>query len=344
MNFASDNWSGAAPEVMAALTRANDGFATAYGGDALTAAVTARFSAVFERPVEVHFVATGTAANALSMAACARPGGLILCSAEAHLRNDEYGASEFFTSGMKPVGLPTRLDKVSRDGLVETLARFPEGNRTGRPTVLSLTEATEGGTLYSIAEVTELAAIAKQSGLHVHMDGARFANAAASLGVTPAELTWKAGIDLMSFGGTKNGCWAADAIVVFTPGKFPDLPVIKSRAGHTFSKSRFVAAQFDAYLSDDNWLRYAGHANRMAKRLADDLTSSGKGRLGWTPQANEVFVVLKRASIDRLRAASAMFHPWPSGEVPVGADEQLVRLVASWATSERDVDQFVALA
>src|SRR6185312_3155738 len=171
MNFASDNWAGATPEVMAALARHGSGFAAAYGGDEVTAAVRWRFSDIFEREVEVFFTGTGTASNALSMAACARPGGLIVCSGDAHLRNDEYGASEFFSGGMKPVTVPTRFGKIAADDLAATLARYGEGNRTGRPTVLSLTNATEAGTVYGADEVQALARHAHRLGMKVHMDG-----------------------------------------------------------------------------------------------------------------------------------------------------------------------------
>src|SRR6185437_4067752 len=181
------------------------------------------------------------------------------------------------TGGMKPVTVPCRLGKIAAADLEATLARYPAGNRAGRPVVLSLTEATEAGTLYSVNEIAALAGIAHAAGLVAHMDGARFANAVAGLGVRPADLTWKAGIDLMSFGGTKNGCWAAEAIVVFEPGRWPDLDILKSRAGHTFSKARFVAAQFEAYLGNDHWLQSARHANGMARRLADELTQGGRG-------------------------------------------------------------------
>ena len=343
MHFASDNWAGATPGVMAALARHNGGFATAYGGDELTAAVKQRFSAIFEHDVEVFFTGTGTAANALSMAACARAGGLMFSSADAHLRNDEYGASEFFTQGMKVVPVACKVGKISFAGIEAALAAYPEGNRTGRPTVLSLTNATEAGTLYGAAEVGALAKHAHQNGLLVHMDGARFANAVAGTGATPAELTWKAGVDLMSFGATKNGCWAAEAIVVFTPGRLADLEVLKSRAGHTFSKSRFVAAQFEAYFENGHWLDNAAHANAMARRLADGLTATGRARLGWPVEANEVFPVLPGATVERLREAGAMFHPWTSDDVALGPDEQLVRLVTSWATTPEDVERFLAL-
>jgi threonine aldolase len=275
------------------------------------------------------------------MAACACPGGLIFCAADAHLRTDELGASEFFTQGMKLIPVPCRRGKMIPAALTETLAGYPEGNRTGRPTVLSLTNATESGTLYTAAETAALADIAHARGLFVHLDGARFGNAVAALGVPPAALTSKAGIDLMSFGGTKNGCWAAEAILVFNPKGLGDLDVLKSRAGHTFSKARFVAAQFEAYLADDTWLGTAAHANAAARRLAEGIAR--KARLGWMPEANEVFPILPRATTARLRAAGAFFHPWPAGEVEIGADEEMLRLVTSWATTDEDVERFLSL-
>jgi threonine aldolase len=244
---------------------------------------------------------------------------------------------------MKLISVPCRHGRMTVAALAESLAAYPEGNRTGRPTVLSLTNATESGTLYSTAEVAALTALAHEHGLFVHLDGARFGNAVAGLGVSPAALSWRAGVDLMSFGGTKNGCWAAEAILVFNPARLGDLDVLKSRAGHTFSKARFVAAQFEAYLDDGNWLKSAGHANAMARRLAADLAHTGRARLGWQPEANEVFAVLSRAGAIRLRKAGANFHSWPAGEVELSLDETMVRLVTSWATTPAAVDEFVAL-
>ena len=341
MNFASDNWAGATPEVMAALARHNAGFSPGYGGDDLTAAVRRRFAETLDHEMAVFFTATGTGSNALSMAACARPGGLIFCATDAHMRTDELGASEFFTQGMKLVPVPCRRGKMSPAALAETLAAYPQGNRTGRPTVLSLTNATESGTLYTAEETAALAEIAHARGLFVHLDGARFGNAVAALGVPPAALSAKAGIDLMSFGGTKNGCWAAEAILVFNRRGLGDLDVLKSRAGHTFSKARFVAAQFEAYLTDDTWLKTAGHANAQARRLADGI--SRKARLGWPAEANEIFPILPKTTIARLRAAGASFHPWPAAEAEVGADEEMLRLVTSWATTAEDVERFLSL-
>ncbi|MDB5540401.1 MAG: L-threonine aldolase [Devosia sp.] len=345
MNFASDNWAGATPEVMAALGRANDGAAPAYGNDALTRRVTAMFSEVFETDVELWFTATGTASNSLGLAGLSRPGGLVLCSSEAHIHVDEWGATEFQSGGMKLVPMPQVAGRVSAATLAETLGRFPEGNRFGVPVALSLTNATECGTVYAPEQVRELAGMARERGLSVHMDGARFANAVAATRASPAELTWRAGVDFLSFGGTKNGCWAAEAIVVFSPGKLRDLAARRQRAGHTFSKSRFVAAQFEAYLTDGNWLRWAGHANAMAERLRAGLRGAKAARLGWESEANEVFAVLSTEAIARVRAAGGTLYEWPAealGEA-LGEGEELVRLVTSWATKADEVERFLGM-
>lgn len=346
MNFASDNWAGATPEVMAAIAAANDGSAPAYGGDALTRRVTERFAELFEHEVEVWFTATGTASNSLAMAALARRGGMVLCSAEAHILNDEWGATEFQSGGMKLGPLAHDDGLIRAEALQAMLARYPAGNRLGPLVALSLTQASECGTVYEAEAVRELAGMAAAAGLTVHMDGARFGNAVAALGATPADLTWRAGVDVMSFGGTKNGCIAAEAIVVFSPGKLHELAAIRQRAGHTFSKSRFVAAQFAAYLENGNWLRRAGHANAMASRLRTGLVERGC-RLGWDSRANEVFAVLPKAAIARIRAAGGSLHEWPADAVAAGRlpgpDEDLVRLVASWATTEDEVERLLAL-
>lgn len=343
MNFASDNWSGATDAVIAALARHRDGFAPAYGNDAVTGAVEQRFNELFEREVAVYFVGSGTAANALSMAAAARPAGLIFCSQSAHLYHDEMGASEFFTGGMRLIPVRTRNGLIMPEALAEALARFPQGNRTGVPAILSLTQASELGTVYQAGQIGALAEMARRSGMVVHMDGARFANAVAALGVAPAELTWQAGIDVMSFGGTKNGCWAADAIVVFSPERLGDVATLRQRAGHLASKARFAAAQFEGYLEDGNWLRTARHANVMARRLADGIAHSGTARLGWEPQANEVFAVLPKTRIAALRAAGATFYEWPPEGIEIRPEEELVRLVTSFATSGEEVENFVGM-
>jgi len=337
MNFASDNWAGATEAVLAAVQRHNSGFSPGYGNDPLTAAVGRRFSEVFERDVEIFFVGTGTAANAVSMAAAGRPGGLVFASTEAHIHNDEFGATEFYTGGMKIIPVANRAGIIDPAALQAAIGRY--GGRFGLPTVLSLTNATECGTVYSPAQVAELAEIGKTNGLTVHMDGARFANAVAALDASPADITWKAGVDILSFGGTKNGCMMAEAVLVFDPGRFPNLAAIRQRAGHTASKARFIAAQFEGYFEDGNWLKTASHANDMAARLGAGL--GNKARLAWESQANEVFPVLPKSTIARLREAGAMFYEWSADGV--GADEDCVRLVTSFATTADEVERFLAL-
>lgn len=339
MNFASDNWAGASPEVMDAVVRANGGFAPGYGGDQLTAKVKATFSDVFEREVEVFFVGTGTAANAISMAATGRPGGLVFCTSEAHVQNDEFGATEFYTGGMKLISVGNTAGIMDPSALSASINRH--GGRFGLPTALTLTNATECGTVYRPDMVRELTAIGRSHGLTAHMDGARFANAVAALNASPAEITWKSGIDILSFGGTKNGCLMAEAVVVFEPGRFPNLTAIRQRAGHTASKARFIAAQFEGYFESGTWLRTARHANDMAARLASGVAA--KARLGWRSQANEIFAVLPKTTIARLREAGATMHEWPADGVPLSPTEDLVRLVTSFATSTDDVDRFVGL-
>jgi threonine aldolase len=340
VNFASDNWAGALPAVMDAVVRHNGGQATAYGGDALTAAIARRFSEIFETEVEVHFVATGTAANSLSMAALARPGGLVFCTAQAHVHNDEYNATEFLT-GMKLVPMPTPDGLLTPDALADALATYPSGGRTGPAVALTITNATECGTVYGPAEISVLADQAKARDMAVHVDGSRFANAVAATGATPAALTWKAGVDIMSLGGTKSGCVGADAIVVFEPGRFPDIGVIRQRAGHVVSKARFVAAQFEGYFADHAWLVAARHANAMAARLSEGIRRAPNARLAWDSTANEVFPILPKATVTRLEEAGATLYEWPANGL--GASETCVRLVTSFATTEHEVQSFLAL-
>jgi threonine aldolase len=346
MNFASDNWAGATPEVMAAIVAANAGYAPAYGNDELTARVRRALAEVFEHEVEVWFTGTGTASNSLALAAVARPGGMVLCSGDAHVLNDEWGATEHQSDGMKLIPLAHEDGLIRETALAEMLARFPRGNRFGQLVALSLTQASECGTVYDLAQVTQLAGLAHDAGLTVHMDGARLGNAVVALGASPADVTWRAGVDVLSFGATKNGCIAAEAIVAFAPEKLRDLGALRQRAGHTFSKSRFVAAQFEAYLADGNWLRWAGTANAMADRLRTGLVERG-ARLGWDSIANEVFAVLPRNAIARVHAQGGSAREWDASTVPAerqpGPDEALVRLVASWATTDEDVERFLSL-
>ena len=346
MIFASDNWAGASPKVLAALTTTGStGPLPAYGDDEVTRRLGVRFAEAFEREVDVFLVATGTAANALSVAAFSPPWGQLLIHAEGHLAVDECGAPEFF-AGTRTATLPGRLGKLAAADLARRLADWPVGVHHGRPTVLSITQANECGRIYSVAEVTALASIAHAHGLALHMDGARLANAVARLGCSLAEITWKAGVDVLSFGATKGGCLMAEAIVSFHPEKREELAFRRKRAGQLISKHRWVAAQFEAWLDGGHWLDLAAHANAMADRLAAGIRAATAARLAWEPEANEVFVVMTPETAARLTAAGSRFYDWSTtGLAPEdrpAEGEGLYRLVASFATTETDVDAFLA--
>ena len=342
MFFASDNWAGAHSKVAERLLAASSGFASAYGTSELDQSVEAKFSEIFEREVAVFFVATGTAANSLSLASVQKPGGISFCHTEAHVAEDECGAPDFF-SGARLATVEGALGKIDPKALATKIARFPQDAvHHGRAAAVTITQATEIGTVYSLAEIDAIASITKANGLPLHMDGARFANALVALGATPAEMTWKRGIDILSFGGTKNGCWMADAVVILNPDVGKDLRLQRQRAGQTFSKARFISAQFEAYFTDDLWLRMAGHANQMAALLAETIEDATAGRLAWLPQANEVFAVLDRTTAEKLRAAGAKFHEWgvPQGfDGHLGDNEAIYRFVASFATSTEEIDR-----
>lgn len=346
MFFASDNWAGAHPAINDRLSRESGRFASAYGTSELDRAIEARFNEIFEKEVAVFFVATGTAANSLSLASIARAGGLTFCHTEAHVIEDECGAPDFF-SGMRMVGVEGPAGKMLPENLIERIARYPQDAiHHGRAAAVTMTQATEVGTIYTLDEIDVISGIAKENGLPLHMDGARFANALFQLDCTPAEMTWKRGVDVLSFGGTKNGCWCAEAIVFFDPALARDFAFLRKRTAQLFSKSRFIAAQFDAYLKDDLWLGLAGHANAMADRLRAGFASLNSARLAWPTQANEVFAILPKSSAKAAQEKGAKFYDWlEPRDMPekVGKDEALVRMVTSFATTEEDVDQFLAI-
>jgi threonine aldolase len=348
MNFASDNWAGASESVIAALAEAASRGGPAYGADDLTKAVEARFAEVFEHEVAVFLLASGTAANALGLSAYARPGGAVLCHREAHILADEAGATEFFGGGLKVVGLDGVGGKLAPQTVADAMAKFPEGFvHHGQPVAVSLTEITELGTAYAPGEIAAIAEVAKRRGAALHMDGARFAGAVAGLAVSPADITWRAGVDVLSFGGTKNGCIAAEAVVFFDPEHARDFGYARQRAGHGFSKNWFIAAQLDAYLRDDHWLELARHANAIAAKLAAAIRGSGTARLAIEPAANEIFTVISKASDERLRRAGAAYYPWPDHSIAPDRrpqeDEVLVRLVTSWQTAAEEVERFAGI-
>jgi threonine aldolase len=345
MYFASDNWSGAADAIASSLSRHATGMSPAYGASDLDLRLEQRFSDLFETEVAVFFVGTGTAANALALSAVNRPGGYVLCHRDAHLIEDECGAPEFFTSGARLAPVKGDLGKLSPRDLQKQLNRFDPGFvHHGQPMAVSITQATEVGTVYSLEEIRSISQITSQHELPLHMDGARFANALVHLDVSPAEMTWKAGVDVLSFGGTKNGCWCAEAILFFQEHLAKQMPFIRKRGAHLFSKTRFIAAQFHAYFDDDLWLGLARHANAMANRLASGIRNSAKGELAWANESNEVFVILSREKAKQLQEAGAHFYDWPmpnDAVAELAPDQGLFRLVTSYCTEPEEVDRFL---
>jgi threonine aldolase len=348
MNFASDNTAGIAPEILQALAAGNDGFVLGYGNDDLTRSVERRIGEIFEREVSVFLVPTGTAANALALAHVSPPWGAVFAHSEAHILTDECGAPEFFGGGLKLVGMPGVGCKVSPETLAETVSQY-EGHAPHQvvPAAFSFAQASEAGTIYRPDEVAALAKLAHAHGMKVHMDGARFANALVRMNASPAAITWKAGVDVLSFGATKGGALAAEAVVFFDKAAAAHMAERRKRAGHLLSKHRFLSLQFDAFLKNDCWVRLARHANAMADRLA-----AGLGKIGlspvWPVEANLAFILLPKALEARLRASGARYYVRQSQSLPAGVatgpDHCLIRLVTSFATTVEEVDAFVALA
>ncbi len=348
MNFASDNGAGVAAEILDAIVASSRVNAPAYGADDYTAKAQARLCDIFETKIAAFLVATGTAANALALSALARPWDAIFCHEEAHIHDDECGAPELFTGGAKLVGIAGEGGKITAVGLRETLERFPRGLvKSSQPGAISLSQATEAGTVYSLGEVAELSSIARQNGIGVHMDGARFANALVSAKATPADMTWRAGVDVLTLGATKNGALACEAVVFFDSARADNFAFQRKRGGQTLSKGRFLGAQMEAYLADGLWLRLAERANSSARRLARGLAAMPGVRIAWPTEANEVFVVAPDAMVQRWRAAGARFHDWPTRSIAPekapGAGETLVRLVTSFETASTEIERLIGM-
>lgn len=347
MIFTSDNWAGAHPAISTSLSAHSAGYSAAYGAGDLDRKVEQTFNDLFGREVAVFFVGTGTAANSLALSAVNKPGGVSFCHREAHVIADECGAPEFFSHGARLVPVDGAAGKMDPAILEREIGRFPPSNvHGGQPMAITLTQATEAGTIYTADEIRAVSKIAKAHGLPLHMDGARFANALVALDLTPAQMTVDLGVDIISFGGTKNGCWCAEALVFLDPAMATQAPFIRKRAAQLFSKSRFIAAQFDAYFENDLWLDLARHANAMADRIRIGIAGSSQTRLAWDSTANEIFPILAKSLSKKLMAKGAMFYEWTpprSASHLVGEDETMLRLVTSFATTEDMVDQFVEL-
>ena len=331
--FASDNAAAVHPRVLEAIAAVNDGHAFGYGHDPYTAAVERRLAAALGAPdAGVFFVFNGSGANVLSLRAALRPWEAAIVSASAHLQIDEVGAPEA-VGGVKLLVGETVEGRLTADGLAALVAR-PNDEHAVKPGLVSLTQSTELGTLYSLEELQALARIAHEGGLRVHVDGARFANAAAALGVSLADLVAAAGIDLLSFGGTKNGLMVGEAVVVFDRTLLEGMLHLRKQTLQLASKMRFVAAQFDALLSDQLWSANASHANAMAERLFDAVSGIDGVVVARPPEVNSVFAVLSAAARERL-AQEFDFYEWDPGTGEV-------RWMCSWDTTEDDVDRFAA--
>jgi threonine aldolase len=339
MNFASDNVTGVSPEILAALNAASDGAVMSYGQDEYTQRLENQFNELFETDVKIFPVATGSAANALALSVMTPPFGAIYCHPESHINVDECGAPEFYTGGAKLITLPGSDGKIYSADLAAVLASSGAGVvHHVQPAVVSITQPTEAGTVYSPDEIHAIAEVTRSHGLYLHVDGARFANAVVSLGCSPADVTWRAGVDVLCFGATKNGAMAAEAVVFFNQTLAKTFGYRRKRGGHLFSKMRFLSAQLEAYLKNDLWLRNADQANQMARKLAQDLVGLPGVKLCYPVEANEIFIQLPKAVIQGLLADGFYFYRWG------GQDSTTIRLVTAFNTKEIDVTDFIEAA
>ena len=332
--FSSDNVTGACPEVMDAIIAANDGIVESYGNDKWSLNLQKKLSEIFETDVIVFPVVSGTAANALALSVLSPAFGKIFCNELSHINTDECGAPEFFSGGAKLVTMTSDDGKINAKDLGQNI-RGTGNVHLSQPAAVSITQACETGTVYQLEEIKSIAETAHEHGLKVHMDGARFANAIVSLDVSPAEMTWKSGIDVLSFGGTKNGCLTAEAVVFFKPELVGNFPYLHKRSGQLLSKMRFVSAQLEAYISNDVWLRNARNANAMAKQLSEGLAKFPDIRLAYTTQSNEVFVHLPSLTIDLLNAEG---YNVSEDEL----DGKSIRFVTAWNTVSDDIEKLLS--
>ncbi len=346
MWFTSDYAGPAAPQIIDAVVRANTGYDLSYGEDAAMGRVTARVREIFEAPdAAVYLVATGTAANALILSLLCPPWATIYCHHSAHAETDECAAPEFYTGGAKLTPIAGSAGRIDAGALLSAInATGIAGVHNVQKGALSLTNATEHGTIYSLAQLHDLTKIAHDAGIPVHLDGARLANALVSLSCTPAEASWKAGIDMMSLGGTKNGLLGGELVILFDPARAWEFELRRKRGGHLLAKQRHLSAQFEAYLTDGLWLKLAGNANRAAQRLAGLLATRLKAKIAFPTEANAVFAVLPRAAHRRATGRGAQYYLWPGDKSLDGPDDEmlLARFVCSWSTSDQDIDALIA--
>ena len=332
---------------MEALHKANEGYAMPYGHDPIMDSVRQKIRDLFEAPdAAVYLCATGTSANSIALACLCQPWQTVFAHRNSHVEEDECGAPEFFTSGAKitlvdgkdakmdPNALATAIDFAGRGG-VHNVQRG----------AVTLTNTTENGAVYSVSDVTEIARVAKSFDLPVHMDGARFANAIAATNASPAEMTWKAGVDVLTFGGTKNGLLGVEAVILFDPQKAWEFELRRKRSGHLFSKHRYLSAQMDAYVTDGLWMQMARAANDAAARLSAGILEIDGASLLHPCQANSIFASWPRGGHRRAQDAGAAYYLWPMDQTMDGPDDETVsaRLVCSWCTTDENIDDFLRL-
>lgn len=349
MQFGSDNQTGASEKVIKKLLEANAGYTHGYGNDDWTQRAVDALKNVFECELDAFFVATGTAANSLALSCLIQPWESVLCHAQSHINLDESTAPEFFSGGGRLVGISKHKGKIE----IEDLNRYFEklnidSPHNSRATALSITQSSEVGLVYSVEEVSALTKKAHSHGLLVHMDDARFSNALASVGCKPAELTWKAGVDVLCLGASKNGALAAEAVIFFKQGYAEQFIHRRKRAGHLLSKGRLFGAQFVGWLENGYWLELARHANAQANRLASELSKIEGVRFAWPTQANEVMVVMPKVMAKKLQSLGAEFYEWYPDSLPASfilkEHETFVRLVTSFQTSDQHISEFCSLA
>lgn len=342
MNFNSDNVYGVHPTIMEAITLANARLTdVSYCHDEAAKEAEAALSKVFEKDLKVFFVLNGTGANSLAVSALCPPFGGIICHEFSHMNTDECNCPELFTGGAKLITVAGKNNKITPNALHEKLAQYVHGEHGAKPLALSISQATELGTAYSVAEIGALTTLAHKAGLKCHMDGARFANALVNLGCTPAEMTWRAGIDVLSFGGTKNGAMILEAVVFFDAALAEDFLYRRKRAGQLLSKGRYLSAQMLAYLKDGLWLENARRANGLAAEVGASFETANGVRLAAPVEANEVFAIMPRRLFEGLINEGASFYEWPLDDL--GPEEVCGRLVLSFATPQVHVAKFIGL-
>ena len=331
--FASDNVTPACPEVMEAINQANIGNIESYGHDKWSKVLDNKFSELFEKDVKVFTAVTGTAANSLALSSITPSYGNIYCHKISHINVDECGAPEFFTGGAKLITIDGDDGKFNSDELKKNIRGSGVVHNT-QPASVSITQSCETGVIYKLDEILKINQVAKENGMKIHMDGARFSNAIASLKKSPAEATWKLGIDVLTFGGTKNGCMDAEAIIFFNPSDVNNFQYLQKRSGQLLSKTRFLSSQLDAYITDGLWLRNATHANDMARKLSEKLSKINGFELTYPTESNEIFIKMPKNIQDHLNNEGY-------SAIPDDMFDGSVRFVTAWNTNLNDIENLI---